>query len=974
MDAWTLAMKEEIGTSNAEEEKQYNDVFDLVLSRIDQIETRETQSRHELKRLHERLLKAEEKLAANQKTKFPWRRIGVHSRSVETLEDVGMDEADFCDEFELPKDVYTIISAWRLKSVPFWISLYIVAIQIALLVLLLVDQIDSGAEKSLNVLPANVPTIVHVSQALAILVAIMGQDDLRIAIEGYFDGLPTRFKGDISFQHMNTVQWNFSYGIRFIQGFLSVVASFILALQSETVFDVLLNFLGVKFVSELDDLAFLLGGLGYLGEDTRHACNNISEATFQQDGRNIVVGKRGSRSWMRKYAHVIGVFAVLLSLFAVFILIVVKQNEGAFSVQEIRLDFYDDTTPFLGLFDGCYRASKTGKTYGGRLIYEQVGFEEDGGKFGYCSNIDGEKGWTFFLGENSDPCNDFVARSDPTTTFDLLEAGEKPWYSTDGVPLEYKQVSRVLESSTECSSGGSDAGSASCEELDLEGRSWSISFLKTFVNSTESNILTNAPLSHPIYVGDTSTPESFKLLFYTGRRWVLTETITPNTTFSSNASSMFEYMESGDFQLILGSIMRSSEWVDLVSDTVASTSRQVTPVGHQWYRPRQELAGVPFNVPAEDISRPEDVVFSCSKCDNKTNPCYYGGVCTSDQICDCVNGGSGALCQEIPVGDGVCHPYFNTELYEYDGGDCCGGTCDGPACGLAGLLLPFGLDPNAPAVQSYDPVNFGYASCVDPNMAPLTVELADIEVFDDPVWNVVFGNAAGDPWCSLASVNVMCDGISYLHVHQVVLQNSSDCHRSFVETIQVPFGARCELTTNAACFGPFCLNHNVSVYYGTNTSSDPIQWGSIKNELHLSFGVPSRCLSTVLLELSSSIFDVSTVQGMAAASMSSDGLSEYLCNHDPDLVIERYALSVFNESSQFASTNSGVHQCRGWGVPAVQTVCRNNTIISLNLGIGASTKRGSIPTELALLSNLRKYIRCFHRQSSVSSGAHSLRR
>ena len=92
----------------------------------------------------------------------------------------------------------------------------------------------------------NVPTIVHISQALATVIAIMGQDDLRSAIEIYFDGLPTRFKGNDTFQHMGVGQWNFSCALRFLQGSLSVVAAFILAIQSETVFDVLLNFLGVR--------------------------------------------------------------------------------------------------------------------------------------------------------------------------------------------------------------------------------------------------------------------------------------------------------------------------------------------------------------------------------------------------------------------------------------------------------------------------------------------------------------------------------------------------------------------------------------------------------------------------------------------------------------------------------------------------------------------------------------------------------
>jgi hypothetical protein len=52
------------------------------------------------------------------------------------------------------------------------------------------------------------------------------------------------------------------------------------------------------------------------------------------------------------------------------------------------------------------------------------------------------------------------------------------------------------------------------------------------------------------------------------------------------------------------------------------------------------------------------------------------------------------------------------------------------------------------------------------------------------------------------------------------------------------------------------------------------------------------------------------------------------------------------------------HQCRGWGIPTVQTTCANNRITTLILGIGATTRQGSIPTELALLSDLGEYGEC----------------
>lgn len=118
----------------------------------------------------------------------------------------------------------------------------------------------------------------------------------------------------------------------------------------------------------------------------------------------------------------------------------------------------------------------------------------------------------------------------------------------------------------------------------------------------------------------------------------------------------------------------------------------------------------------------------------------------------------------------------------------------------------------------------------------------------------------------------------------------------------MPFGSQCELSTNIACFGIFCLNHTISVYYGNDTSLAPIRSGNIGYETRLSFGVPSECLTKVLGEYSSSIFDLSSHQGQAASILSND-LSNVFCYENPQLVLERYGLTVLNASMHFKSSN-----------------------------------------------------------------------
>lgn len=168
-------------------------------------------------------------------------------------------------------------------------------------------------------------------------------------------------------------------------------------------------------MSELDDLSFSLGKLGYFGEECERATKRIAEVMFQQDNRNKVDGKDWNRTWFNKYAHVIGVFGILSMLMGLFLYVLISQTKGDFSAQVVKLTVGEEDVPFAALFGGCYRKSPSGQKYERRLSYEQVGFEVTGGKFGFCANIPGtgESAWVFMIGEESTvPCRDYVARTE----------------------------------------------------------------------------------------------------------------------------------------------------------------------------------------------------------------------------------------------------------------------------------------------------------------------------------------------------------------------------------------------------------------------------------------------------------------------------------------------------------------------------------------------------------------------------------
>lgn len=68
---------------------------------------------------------------------------------------------------------------------------------------------------------------------------------------------------------------------------------------------------------------------------------------------------------------------------------------------------------------------------------------------------------------------------------------------------------------------------------------------------------------------------------------------------------------------------------------------QGTPLGLQWYNARY-ADGIAF--PFADTSRPVDASFRCGKCNSRTNPCLYEGICQDDGTCGCSHGASGGNC------------------------------------------------------------------------------------------------------------------------------------------------------------------------------------------------------------------------------------------------------------------------------------------------------------------------------------------
>lgn len=162
----------------------------------------------------------------------------------------------------------------------------------------------------------------------------------------------------------------------------------------------------------------------------------------------------------------------------------------------------------------------------------------------------------------------------------------------------------------------------------------------------------------------------FDLIFFTGRRWVVTYSDflhLENSSVTHNISNpklqLARYFEE-DFHAHWSSfsIAFISEPVDVATPNDANSPMDLTfyQAATQNSAEQAEIQGVG--------GLPNDVRLLCAVCDNTTNPCAYDGKCTVTGTCFCPMS-QGALCEIPPVGNGHCDTYYNTPQYNFDDGD-----------------------------------------------------------------------------------------------------------------------------------------------------------------------------------------------------------------------------------------------------------------------------------------------------------------
>lgn len=153
------------------------------------------------------------------------------------------------------------------------------SLQIAIFVILTVDIIDVSNARNPMMFPPNVETPVRITEVLAIVIAIITQDDVRKAVnllrEGFDQDPPRAFEG------ATVAKWILSIVLRAIEGLLGLFVTFLLIMQSSNVLDLLLNFSAMEFVTlMMDDVVFSLTSEGFLGRTLKKDAKKLSNTFY----------------------------------------------------------------------------------------------------------------------------------------------------------------------------------------------------------------------------------------------------------------------------------------------------------------------------------------------------------------------------------------------------------------------------------------------------------------------------------------------------------------------------------------------------------------------------------------------------------------------------------------------------------------------------------------------------------------------
>ena len=629
--------------------------------------------------------------------------------------DAGTDEFDKDNDNEFSDDElkstlaecsFSFVVAAPYLSSPFATAFFVFALKTTIYALIGTNLLRPDPTNPLG-FPASVTFPVIVSQFFALLITVTTQDDLVDALNMIYEGYD-REEFESAFPASSFLKWGLDVTGLLVDGVLGLAVTFLLVVTSTDVVELLLNFTAVEFVSLLDNGAFLLAKLGFMGKANKRMADIVTNTDYR-----VARKQNQSPTWQMWML----IFMYLL-LVAGWVFIYALQIRGLYTTGGVVVQFDDELDIALATHSGKY----TLHNVRGRFGFDRIRYWADNGPgmFGYCKS---EEVWTFSESRNADPCRGYIARSSPSVDFDITTTNQDDWFATEDrstlrfFPMANYQVLKGCVRHQDC--GGLGQGTCRrnrctcapgfygwrCDHSknDTCGAIEADDVLTTPFTGSQSyfqryDLLTfdNGDLvlvyDRPVYLSRITSLGAGDVIFYFGLRWGLFP-LPYNLGSLVNLTDRSELANYFSSNLDLRLFLNSSEF--FVSEAVIfnTPTDGPTPTGLGWQRVRRDK-----NVFS---STGADTVMICAICGPK-NPCANDNECPASGRCNCTNGATGTLCRRTPLSNGFCDTgYFNAFQFNFDGGDCCERTCINEGNNTCGVL----------AINDAEFVRVGFPQC-----------------------------------------------------------------------------------------------------------------------------------------------------------------------------------------------------------------------------------------------------------------------
>ena len=303
------------------------------------------------------------------------------------------------------------------------------------------------------------------------------------------------------------------------------------------------------------------------------------------------------------------------------------------------------------------------------------------------------------------------------------------------------------------------------------------------------------------------------------------------------------------------------------------------------------------------------------------------------------------------LGDGICHPEFNVQEYNWDEGNCCAATCRRANCGMGIKREAFGISVTSAG---------GYPHCDDPVMTAITIKVNHVMREANTVENDL---PPQDPLLVLD-----CGEKNYEKNYLTVIMTAEMTNKT--ETLMVPDGATCTITVRnkkGLDTGQWTPNVNFvkyTVYHKDhNVKENPIVMfhGDSSEAATINFQRIPACVFTKLNTYTNltTVYSGKSPSNKAIKWLMQDGKYS---DCERESFLQRYALVAIN----FAAPNSyneplwisEERECVWTHVTCVAGIITELNPVELGLS-------GTIASEIGILVNLTRLDVCKYCRQAI---------